>query len=285
MTEIMIGPYSISGVIGNMCNSIVYFASDKRNSAKFALKYLNKNENDEESFVNEVGLQRQLNSPLVAEIYDAFSNDDYFAIVTKYYPEGDLHNYFVKNESKLSLQQKLAICYQMVAAVKHIRSQGICHFDIKLDNFLVTSVLSDGTPVIALTDFGSSEQIWDSEIKWRSAGTTMYSPPEYHAHEALDINFDIFSLGVSIAAILTGKYIYPVSCAESAPNEEVISKLHELHMDEFVFSFLSEEKSERINPDDALESSVFDSVPMALKNMIGEFDSFDSEPEYFSDGF
>ena len=109
-------------------------------------------------------------------------------------------------------------------------------------------------------DFGFSQQIWDSSIPWRTIGTNPYCPPEYFSHSDLNMSFDLFSLGVCLCVIFTGKYLYLPDCSKSPVSEESLNALTE-EAKAVILSLTPENPEERISADIASQMPLFANVP------------------------
>jgi hypothetical protein len=116
------------------------------------------------------------------------------------------------DENKLNNRERLALFIQVCRAIQHAHQKGIIHRDIKPSNVLVT--LHDGTPVPKVIDFGIAKategRLTDSTIftaYQQFVGTPAYMSPEQAAMSGLDVDTrsDIYSLGVLLYELLTGK--------------------------------------------------------------------------------
>ena len=106
----------------------------------------------------------------------------------------------------------MAVCNQVCRAIQHAHQKGIIHRDIKPSNVLVT--LHDGAPVPKVIDFGIAKategRLTDSTIFTacqQFVGTPAYMSPEQAETSGLDVDTrsDVYSLGVLLYELLTGK--------------------------------------------------------------------------------
>jgi tetratricopeptide (TPR) repeat protein len=116
------------------------------------------------------------------------------------------------DDNRLTARQRLELFVPVCQALQHAHQKGIIHRDIKPSNVLVT--LHDGTPVVKVIDFGIAkamgQQLTDKTLFTQFAqfiGTPMYMSPEQAALSGLDVDTrsDIYSLGVLLYELLTGK--------------------------------------------------------------------------------
>src|SRR5438876_3615981 len=117
------------------------------------------------------------------------------------------------DDNSLSTQQRLGLFIQVCQAVQHAHQKGIIHRDIKPSNILVAD--HDGVPVPKIIDFGLAKATNDQRLTDKTLftafeqfiGTPAYMSPEQAKLSGLDIDTrtDIYSLGVLLYELLTGK--------------------------------------------------------------------------------
>src|SRR5436309_10063230 len=116
------------------------------------------------------------------------------------------------DEKNLSTRERLELFAQVCHAIQHAHQKGIIHRDIKPSNILVT--LHDGVPVPKVIDFGIAKAIEEKltdktlfTVYGNFIGTPAYMSPEQAEYSGLDIDTrsDIYSLGVLLYELLTGK--------------------------------------------------------------------------------
>ena len=116
------------------------------------------------------------------------------------------------DREKLSMDERLRLFQQVCHAVQHAHQKGIIHRDIKPSNVLVT--VADGRPVVKVIDFGIAKAT-NSELTEKTLftefrqliGTPQYMSPEQAERSGVDVDTrsDIYSLGVLLYEILTGR--------------------------------------------------------------------------------
>jgi eukaryotic-like serine/threonine-protein kinase len=131
------------------------------------------------------------------------------------------------DENKLSTEDRLKLFTQVCQAIQHAHQKGIIHRDIKPSNVLVT--LHDGVPVPKIIDFGiakaTEQRLTDKTLFTEFTafiGTPAYMSPEQAEMSGLDIDTrsDIYSLGVLLYELLTGKTPFDAEALHRATLDE-----------------------------------------------------------------
>ena len=212
-----ISHYRIIKELGAGAMGEVYLAEDTRLGRHVALKVLPASyEYDPErrtKFLAEARATSALRSPHIAAIYDIGEHEGSMYIVMEYV-EGELLEAKIKR-GPLQISEAIDLAAQIADALSEAHSLGIVHCDVKAANLIVNQ-----RGMIKLLDFGiaaaaaaSNEEVADDRTKkvgqqtavGIAAGTASYMSPEQALGRALDHRSDIFSLGVVLYEMLTGK--------------------------------------------------------------------------------
>jgi len=156
-----------------------------------------------ERFTREARAIAQLDHPNILPVYDFGKQGNISYIVMKYVPAGTLHDQL---GSPLSPTQALKIIEQVAGALDHAHQQGILHRDIKPSNILI-----DERGWVYLSDFGLAKMVEGSVQLTGSGvgvGTPAYMSPEQGQGLAVDVRTDVYSLGVVLFEMLTGRVPY-----------------------------------------------------------------------------
>ena len=223
-----ISHYRITGKLGSGGMGIVYEAEDVRLPRKVALKFLPEESADdpdaERRFQREADTIAQLNHPNICTIYEIDRADGRAFIVMECVEGLNLKTYMARNQ--LSTGAIVEIALQIAAALGSAHAKGIVHRDIKPGNIVVSS---EGQ--VKVLDFGLARRfkttdthelgLEGSTIPGRPMGTANYMAPERILQLPLDPRSDLFSLGVVIFEMATGRLPF----AGASPSETVSNVL------------------------------------------------------------
>ncbi len=153
-----------------------------------------------ERFLREYELVAHLEHPNIARIYDIGAADDHLFLAMEYFPGGDL-----RSRMREPLPWRVALGYlrQLAAALGALHEIGVLHRDVKPGNVLLGD---DGS--LAFIDFGLARQLGlESDITGEGTifGTPHYMSPEQGHGQPLDERSDLYSLGVVLHEMLTGR--------------------------------------------------------------------------------
>ncbi|MBN1636269.1 MAG: serine/threonine protein kinase [Deltaproteobacteria bacterium] len=185
---------------------VVYQAHDPQLDRLIALKVLRQDRVTSEDFVmrflKEARALGWLSHPNIVTVYDVGQDHETIYIAMEYL-EGSALNELIK-ENNLNLKEVMNIGIQVAQALDYAHGRGIVHRDIKPSNIIVTK---DGQ--VKITDFGiahiedpaAHQQTQAGEI----LGTPIYMSPEQVMGQSVDGRSDLYSLGVIIYELVTGK--------------------------------------------------------------------------------
>lgn len=200
--------YAIKDVAGVGGMAVVYKAFDEKLKRNVAIKVLQDDvAMDAESrrrFRTEYQAVAMLSHPNIRAVYDVVSSGDTEYIVMEYVDGINLKQY-LKKKQVLSWKEALHFATQIARALSHAHSKGIIHMDIKPQNIMLPK---DGTVKVA--DFGIAmvENAPDQPDSDEAVGSIHYISPEQARGESIDARTDIYSLGVVLYEMLTGKLPY-----------------------------------------------------------------------------
>jgi serine/threonine-protein kinase len=179
----------------------VYLAQDTWIDKKVAIKVPHRQGLDFGELLREPRLLASVSHPNIVAITTAEKQDNVFFIVMEYVP-GDTLEAIIEREGALDLPRVLDYTCQICNAMDHAHRHGVIHRDLRPGNVLVTE-----QGLVKVADFGTSRFL---EIA--AHGTTVIGSPPYMAPEQFQgkavFASDIYSLGVTVYQMLTGKLPY-----------------------------------------------------------------------------
>ena len=202
-----IGKYEVISEIGKGATSAVYRAYDPFQRRQVAIKVVFPEAlGDQEYgrryrklFVTEASLAGKLSHPHIAAIYDAVAGEDTSYIVMEYV-EGTTLEQFTQHDSLLPVRRIVEIIYKCAKALQYASNQGVIHRDIKPANILLS-----GESDIKISDFGAALTLASETTLVSGVGSPAYMSPEQVREQPLTHQTDIFSLGVLMYQLLTGR--------------------------------------------------------------------------------
>ncbi|MBQ2697001.1 MAG: Stk1 family PASTA domain-containing Ser/Thr kinase [Clostridia bacterium] len=197
--------YEIVETIGKGGMAIVYKAKCQVLNRYVALKVLRPEFREDKEFLNRFKAEAQsagsLSHPNIVSIFDVCQENDLDYIVMEYV-EGVTLKQYVDAKGTIPWREAVDYAAQICAGLDHAHKKGIIHKDIKPHNILITR---EGT--LKITDFGIAKVMSSSTITTGNAtmGSVHYFSPEQARGGFLDYKTDIYSLGVVLYEMVTGK--------------------------------------------------------------------------------
>jgi serine/threonine-protein kinase len=207
MESQQIGRYEVLAVLGRGAMGVVYKATDPVLNRIVAVKTINLSldpdlrDEYEARFQQEAMAAGSLSHPAIVTIYDLGKTGDLAYIAMEFLDGQELHD-LISAAQRLPLKLTMSIAAQVAGGLGYAHQHGIVHRDIKPANIMV---LKDG--VAKITDFGIA-RMRVSEVKTQTGmrlGSPKYMSPEQVLGQRVDHRTDIFSLGVMLYEMLTGK--------------------------------------------------------------------------------
>lgn len=204
--------YSIIKKIGSGAQGLVHLATDKRLGRKVAIKSLHShlitNNTQKERFKEEAKRLAQLSHPSVVTLYDYIEENNGYHLVMEYIKGEPLDEYIKDISGPIQELRAIEIIIQVLEGINHIHNKNIIHRDIKPSNI----ILDDITDNVKLLDFGIAKahesDSFKTVVSEGVGGTPMYMSPEHVNGNNFSIKSDIYSIGVTLWQMLTGKAPY-----------------------------------------------------------------------------
>jgi serine/threonine protein kinase len=217
-----LGKYEILSTLGEGASAVVYLAEDSFSNRKVALKLAKsgaemgeeERKRFEKLFLNEASLAGKLNHPNIVGVFDAVIEGDTRYIVMEYVAGGTLKK-FCNDANLLPIRQAVLVVFKMCRAMDYAFQNGVIHRDIKPANILLAE-----RDDIKISDFGTAK-ISTSEHTQIDGflGSPAYMSPEQINEQAPSAQSDIYSSGVMLYELLTGKLPFRAENAVSMINK------------------------------------------------------------------
>jgi tetratricopeptide (TPR) repeat protein/predicted Ser/Thr protein kinase len=220
-----VGPYRITRQLGVGGMATVWKAYHPALDRYVAIKVLHPSFKEDPQFTarfqREARIVAKLTHPHIVPIYD-FSEHEGMSYLVMRYIDGHTLKAMLK-EGPLELHEVLQILEPAGRALAYAHDQGVLHRDIKPSNFILTPERE-----VFLTDFGLARmaETTDSTLsRDMLVGTPQYISPEQARGERLDARTDIYSLGVVLFEMLTGKVPYDADTPYAVIHDHIFSPL------------------------------------------------------------
>ena len=202
-----VGKYPVTRELGRGGTSRVYLGRDPFANRDVAIKLViaadgvdtDLRRRFHKVFLNEASLVGKLIHPHIMAIYDADASDDYSYIVMEYV-DGPTLEHFCHVANLLPVDRVVEIAFKCSLALEFAHRHGIIHRDIKPANILI-GAKGD----IKVSDFGVALHAGGDHTHLQGVGSPAYMSPEQVQDKELSHQTDIYSLGVVMYQLLTGK--------------------------------------------------------------------------------
>lgn len=243
--------YRIVGLVGRGGMGEVYRADDLKLGQTVALKFLPAEVTHDperlQRFLEEVRIARRITHPNVCRVHDIDESDGLHFLSMEYVDGGNLAS-LLRRIGRLPSEKALQMALEICAGLQAAHEQGILHRDLKPANIML-----DEQGRVRLTDFGLAaiaEDVREGDL----SGSPAYMAPEQLDGKGASIRSDIYSLGLVVYEMLTGKPRFQAKTMEeltqlhrfSAPERPsaLVSDLHPA-AESTVLSCLEEEPEKR----------------------------------------
>lgn len=197
--------YEIIEKIGNGGMATVYRAKDMTLKRNVAVKVLKDEFTTDEEFIKRFNIEAQsaasLTHPNIVSIYDVGNEESIYYIVMELV-QGKTLKQIIDEDGVLPWKWSLNIAIQIASALETAHKNNIVHRDIKPHNIIITE---DG--IAKVTDFGIAKAVSNSTITafGTTIGSVHYFSPEHARGGFTDAKSDLYSLGVVMYEMLTGR--------------------------------------------------------------------------------
>ena len=206
--SLQVGKYDVQKLLGKGATGTVYLAKDTFTGKEVALKTIEPEVfRDPEfgtvyrtQFLNEASLAGKLRHPYIVSILDAVVGEDSGYIAMELVTGGDLSKH-VTPDTLLPVADVLQIAFKCCGALEYAAKEGIVHRDIKPANIMIA-----GGTEVKIADFGAAVLKKSQVVQTTALGSPYYmSPEQLEASKPLTFHSDMYSLGVVLYELLTGR--------------------------------------------------------------------------------
>lgn len=208
----IINNYILERKLGDGGMGEVYYAKHNKVDREVAIKVLHShlffNENIHNRFKNEANALIKLNHPNIVKIFDYVEQENFACLIMEYINGYTLDEYISKISGPLPSEKAVSIIVPILEAVQYAHDNNVFHRDIKPANIMISK---DGNKV-RIMDFGIAKLTDSKNFKTTHAntqlGTPFYMSPEQIKGLPFSRRSDIYSLGVTLFEMVTGKCPY-----------------------------------------------------------------------------
>lgn len=217
--------YEVVSRVGRGGMADVYKALDKKLNRYVAIKVLKKEFSEDTRFVSRFKIEAQsaagLAHPNIVNVYDVAEEGDVNYIVMELV-EGITLKEYIEKRGKLSSKEAVSISIQVAMGIEAAHKNHIVHRDIKPQNIMISK---EGK--VKVTDFGIARAMSSQTVSSAQMGSVHYTSPEQARGGFSDSKSDIYSLGVTMYEMVTGRVPFDgdstVTVAIKHLQEEVVS--------------------------------------------------------------
>ena len=195
--------YEILSLIGTGGMSEVYQAKCHTLNRLVAIKVLKDEYSQDANFVSKFKMEAQaaagLSHPNIVSVYDVVDEGSLHYIVMEYV-EGITLKTYIEKKGQLSFKEAVSIAIQVARGIEAAHNKQIIHRDIKPQNIMIST---EGK--VKVTDFGIARAATSNTISSDVMGSVHYSSPEQARNGFVDGKSDIYSLGIVMYEMVTGR--------------------------------------------------------------------------------
>ena len=195
--------YEILEKVGTGGMSDVYKAKCHKLNRFVAVKVLKQEFSENENFVSKFKVEAQaaagLMHPNIVNVYDV-GNDNGINYIVMELVEGITLKKYIEKKARLSVKEAISIAIQVSMGIEAAHNNHIIHRDIKPQNIIISK---DGK--VKVTDFGIAKAATSNTITSNVMGSVHYTSPEQARGGFSDEKSDIYSLGITLFEMLTGR--------------------------------------------------------------------------------
>jgi calcium-dependent protein kinase len=186
------------------CGVVVY-GENKKTSAKYAIKIVEKKDIERVRFDREVKLLKDFDHINIVRLFSVYDSNAKFYFVMELCTGGHLGGFIERqHEGYIPEAKAKPLFRQLMSAIAHMHDRGIAHRDIKLQNILLDQITDIANMQLKVIDFGFGSKFIGA-LPMRSHVGTLYTTAPEVIRENYDERCDVWSAGVVLYIMLSGK--------------------------------------------------------------------------------
>ena len=191
--------------LGEGSFATVYEAKNRFTGAICAMKIIKKkfscSTEEEREILNEINILRTMDHPNILKIFEFYSNEREYSLVTELCSMGELFDEIV-NKGPFDEKYSAYILYQILSAVNYCHKMHIIHRDLKPENILIVDKNKEGYITVKVCDFGTSKIFETGAVEQHVVGSSYYIAPEV-LNKNYNEKCDVWSCGVIMYILLS----------------------------------------------------------------------------------
>ena len=191
--------------LGEGSYASVYQVQNRYTGSICAMKVIKKkfasSSTEEKEIRNEINILRMMDHPNILKLFEFYSNQKEFSIVTELCPLGELFDQII-DKGPFDEKYSAYILYQIFSAVNYCHKMNIVHRDLKPENILIVNKDENEYPFIKVCDFGTSKIFESGFVERKVVGSSYYIAPEV-LNKRYNEKCDIWSCGVIMYILLS----------------------------------------------------------------------------------
>ena len=191
--------------LGEGSYATVYEVKNAYTGASCAMKIIKKkfscSKKEEDEILNEINILRTMDHPNILKIFEFYSNEREYSIVTELCSMGELFDEIINN-GPFDEKKSAYILYQILSAVNYCHKMNIIHRDLKPENILLVDKDKEGFITVKVCDFGTSKIFETGSVEQIVIGSSYYIAPEV-LKKNYNEKCDVWSCGVIMYILLS----------------------------------------------------------------------------------
>eukprot|EP00698_Gefionella_okellyi_P021219 TRINITY_DN6813_c0_g1_i1.p1 TRINITY_DN6813_c0_g1~~TRINITY_DN6813_c0_g1_i1.p1 ORF type:complete len:627 (-),score=92.98 TRINITY_DN6813_c0_g1_i1:153-2033(-) len=202
-----VGPYTIIQEIGSGSFATVFKARHNTSGLYVAIKSIRRSRLNPKLWTNleaEITILKSFDHPNIVKLYAIESNDTHIFLILEYCGGGDLAS-FIRSRGSRPMPEALAKYFmrQLAAGLEFVHQLNVIHRDLKPSNLLLSE--ASESAVLKIADFGFARFMIEDGLAETLCGSPLYMAPEILRFQKYDAKADLWSVGVILFELLTGK--------------------------------------------------------------------------------